>query len=196
MEMPSFKRLAVDAGHGVGLPGEKPPGCSDYAGGDLLERANPERSGAADPRDPAPAQEEVPVALADAGRIQWLREPAIGSSSACPGSFRTGVKRWPPGGEAAWRLPAGKPQEGQFVTFEFKEQIVGWPQFTIEAPEGTVVELMCQERHDPSGPEWLDSQYFNWSRFICRKGLNRFEPFDFESLCWLQLHVATPHARS
>ena len=49
--------------------------------------------------------------------------------------------------------------------------------------------MMCQESHDPAGPAWLDSQFFNWSRFICRPGVNHFEAFDFESLRWLQLHV-------
>ena len=81
------------------------------------------------------------------------------------------------------------PREGLFVTFEFAEEIVGWPQFTIEAPAGTIVELIPQEAHDPAGPPWLDSQYFAWSRFVCREGVNHFEPFDFESLRWLQLHV-------
>src|SRR5208282_4694534 len=131
--------------------------------------------------------------LADAGRIEWLRVPADWFEFRMPGSFR--AHRDPisaSAGDAAWRLPASKPQQGQFVTFEFKEQIVGWPYFVIEAPEGTIVELMCQEAHDPSGPEWLDSQFFNWSRFVCRKGVNRFETFDFESLRWLQLHVRNP----
>ena len=117
----------------------------------------------------------------------------IGSSSACPTRSAPSAIRLPqPAGDAAWRLPASEPRQGQFVTFEFKEQIVGWPYFTIEAPEGTIVELMCQEAHDPAGPAWLDSQFFNWSRFICRKGVNRFETFDFESLRWLQLHVRNP----
>ena len=48
---------------------------------------------------------------------------------------------------------------------------------------------MSQEAHDPRSAPWLDSQYFSWSRFICREGINRFETFDYESLRWLQLHV-------
>ncbi|MGO9113537.1 MAG: alpha-L-rhamnosidase C-terminal domain-containing protein [Thermoguttaceae bacterium] len=172
-------------------PADKPPGCSSYPGGDLLERADPGRSALRIREIPPLRESEVPVMrLADAGRIEWLREPADWFEFRMPGSFR--AQRDPvatSAGDAAWRLPAGAPRQGQFVTFEFKEQIVGWPHFMVEAPEGTVVELMCQEAHDPSGPEWLDSQFFNWSRFICRKGVNQFETFDFESLRWLQLHV-------
>ena len=75
------------------------------------------------------------------------------------------------------------------ITFEFEEQIVGWPMFTIEAPEGTIVELMVQEAHAIGGPALLNTQFYAWSRFICRNGLNVFEPFDFESLRWMQLLI-------
>ena len=175
-------------------PSDKPPGCSSYAGGDLLERADPERSGLRIREIPPLLESEVPVMrLADAGRVEWLRDPADWFEFRMPDSFR--AKRDPiaaAAGKTAWRLPASEPRQGQFVTFEFKEQIVGWPYFTIEAPAGTVVELMSLEAHDPAGPAWLDSQYFNWSRFICRQGVNRFEAFDYESLRWLQLHVRNP----
>ena len=115
-----------------------------------------------------------------------------GSSSAC--RTASASEREPlavPKGDGRLATCRRRPirGEGLFATFEFREQIVGWPHFTIDAPEGTIVELMCQEAHDPAGPAWLDSQFFNWSRFICREGVNRFEAFDFESLRWLQLHV-------
>ena len=67
--------------------------------------------------------------------------------------------------------------------------MVGFPFVTVEAPEGTVVELVTQEAHDPAGPAWLDSGRFAWTRFVCRAGENRFECFDYESLRFLQLHV-------
>ena len=75
------------------------------------------------------------------------------------------------------------------LTFDFKEQAVGWPYFTIDAPEGTVIELLVHEAHQPGGPVLLNSHFNSWSRFICKEGLNRFETFDFESLRWLQLHI-------
>lgn len=75
------------------------------------------------------------------------------------------------------------------LTFEFVEQIVGWPSFTIEAPAGTVVELLVQEAHALGGPPLLNTHFDSWTRFICREGKNDFETFDFESLRWLQLHI-------
>ena len=75
------------------------------------------------------------------------------------------------------------------LTFELDEQMVGWPRFTIEASEGTVVELICQESHDPATTTWLDTHFFSWTRFVCREGVNVFETFDFESLRWMQLHI-------
>jgi hypothetical protein len=75
------------------------------------------------------------------------------------------------------------------LTFEFTDQIVGWPALTIEAPAGTIVELMTQEAHKVGGPPLLNTHFYGWSRFTCREGLNRFETFDFECLRWMQLHV-------
>lgn len=75
------------------------------------------------------------------------------------------------------------------LTFDFKEQSVGWPYFTIDASQGTIVELLVHEAHQPGGPVLLNSHFNSWSRFICKEGINHFETFDFESLRWLQLHI-------
>jgi alpha-L-rhamnosidase len=98
--------------------------------------------------------------------------------------------------DGPWRAGATSEHEGAFATFEFREQIVGWPYFTIDAPAGTIVELMPQEAHDARTTAWLDTEFFSWSRFICREGTNRFETFDYESLRWLQLHMRNASARS
>jgi hypothetical protein len=186
----------------IGCPADKPPACSAYVGGDLLDRADPAKSSLRAREIPLLKETAVPVMrLADSGRVEWRRDPADWFEFRVPGAFRIERDKavagqlkdgapTAPEPRAAWTIPAiDDPRRGVFLTFEFREQIVGWPHFTIEAPEGTIVELMCQESHDPAGPAWLDSQFFNWSRFICRQGLNRLEPFDFESLRWLQLHV-------
>jgi len=57
---------------------------------------------------------------------------------------------------------------------------------TVEAPAGTVIELLVHEAHEHGGPVLLN-YHFSWTRFICKEGVNRFETFDFESLRWLQL---------
>lgn len=75
------------------------------------------------------------------------------------------------------------------LTFAFQEQGVGWPYFTIDAPEGTVVEMLVHEAHEKGGPAIINSHYNSWSRFICKEGINTFETFDFESFRWIQLHI-------
>ncbi len=75
------------------------------------------------------------------------------------------------------------------LTFELPEQAVGWPYFTINAPEGTVIELMSHEGHEIGGPALLNTHNNAWSRFICKAGENRFETFDYEGIRWIQLHI-------
>ncbi len=76
------------------------------------------------------------------------------------------------------------------MTFEFESQSVGFPYFTIEAPEGTIVELLVHEGHEINGKYALINTHFNsWTKFICKEGKNTFEVFDYESVKWLQLHV-------
>ena len=87
-----------------------------------------------------------------------------------------------------WTVPVNG-DKAAVLTFEFKDQSVGWPYFTIDAPEGTIVEMLVHEGHRPGGPVIINSHFNSWSRFVCREGVNRFETFDFESLRWLQLHI-------
>jgi alpha-L-rhamnosidase len=78
------------------------------------------------------------------------------------------------------------------VTYEMTEQVVGWPYFSIEAPENTVIELMVQQGHVPhnsGGPALINSNFHSWTRFICKEGKNDFITFDYESVKWIQLHI-------
>ncbi|HVE41789.1 MAG TPA: alpha-L-rhamnosidase N-terminal domain-containing protein [Planctomycetota bacterium] len=135
--------------------------------------------------------ETRPKRLADSARVRWCRDPRDWFESRVPGSFE--ISRGPVAVEiepGVWELPAtGEAGSAVLATFEFPEEIVGWPHFTIDAPAGTVVELMVQESHDPQQSAWLDTHFFAWSRFICRDGPQRFETFDYEALRWLQVHV-------
>jgi hypothetical protein len=127
--------------------------------------------------------------LARSGRVRWLRDPRDWFEYRVPGSFEiVDEPSASPSGEGAWRLEPA-PGEGAFATFELPEQMVGFPFLSVSAPAGTVVEVMTQESHDPSGPAWLDTHRFSWTRLVCREGENRFEPFDYESLRFLQVHV-------
>lgn len=174
----------------IDCPPDKPAsssGYSDYAYDTRADR----RIGFLRRRQiPALREVEVPAArLADSFRLRWKRPPEEYFDVRTPGSFEIepgGAAV--PAGEGAWRVG---PTDGRAaaLTFEFQEHLVGWPFFTIEAPAGTVVEVMVQESHAPDGPRWLDTHFYSWSRFTCREGVNRFEAFDYESFRWVQLHI-------
>lgn len=164
------------------------PGYPDYFG------REPVPPGSAELRRRAiPLMTETTVAvrrLAESGSVRWSRDPADWFDLRTPGCFE--VERRPVAQaqqDGSWLVPPSGSSDAAILTFEMTEQVVGWPYFTVEASEGTVVELMCQESHELGGPAWLDTSFFAWSRFVCREGLNDFETFDFESLRWLQLHV-------
>lgn len=84
-----------------------------------------------------------------------------------------------------------EPQGNHTVSyiFAFNEQGVGFPFFTIDAPEGTTIELLVHEAHELGGPAIINSHFNSWSRFICKEGVNTFETFDFESYKWVQLLI-------
>jgi hypothetical protein len=132
----------------------------------------------------------VPVAkLAESFWLEWLRPPQDYFEFRVPDAFRD-VRR-PCASESSagvWEVDLDE-QRGAVLTFEFAEQGVGWPQFTIDAPAGTQVELLVHEAHQVGGPALINTHFDSWTRFVCREGTNQFECFDFESLRWLQLHV-------
>lgn len=176
----------------LNVPADRPPACGDYPeylSGMTLEKDNAVLRAR---RIPLMRESLVPAAgLADGGRVQWQRDPADWFQYRMPDSLMvTREKVAKEIQEGVWRIPPVESDEGCFLTFEFVKQAVGWPRFVIEAPEGTTVETIVQESHDPDGPAWLDSHFHTWSRLICREGLNVYEPFDFESFRWLQLHIS------
>ncbi|KPV47895.1 hypothetical protein SE17_40990, partial [Kouleothrix aurantiaca] len=168
------------------LPGgaDKPSICNgayEYLGSD---GADPDEC-ALRPREIPPLRETIIPArrLAATGRVRWLRDPLDWFEFRIPGAFEIEMDDRRP----TLRQAQGRPNDDSgtstadalefrgvlgndaiVLTFEFAEQIVGWPMFTIHAPAGTVVELMTQEAHDPAGPPWLDTHFFAWSRFVCR----------------------------
>lgn len=56
---------------------------------------------------------------------------------------------------------------------------------------GQFIEFLgnCIEGGIYDSSPWLESHYYNWSRFICREGENLLEPFDFYAMRWLQIHI-------
>jgi alpha-L-rhamnosidase len=175
----------------LGCPPDKPSSCSGYSTTDSLDQAAPAVSALRARQIPLVREVEVPVKrLADSGIVHWKRDPRDWFDFRIPNSFE--IQRPAPieaRGADAWQLPATDQRTGVMATYEFVEQIVGFPYFEIDAPAGTIVELMTQESHDPEATGWLDNHFFTWSRFICREGVNHFEAFDYDSLRWMQLHV-------
>jgi alpha-L-rhamnosidase len=166
---------------------DKPPasGSGPYSG-DTIDRADPLRC-RLQIREIPPVRESIEpdARLAESGRVEWLRDPEDWFESRVPGSFRIARQQAArPVDGGAIELP-----DNAWAIFELPVQMVGFPRFTIDAAEGTVVEMMPQESHDPARTAWLDTHHFSWSRFICREGRNEFENFDYESLRWLQLSV-------
>jgi len=127
--------------------------------------------------------------LSEAFWIEWKIPPENYFDMKVPDAFNaTPMLPFPDfGNKTVTLFPNGI--KAAVLTFEFAEQSVGWPYFTIDAPEGTVIEILVHEAHKPGGDVIINSHFYSWSRFICREGLNTFSPFDYESLRWLQLHI-------
>ena len=169
---------------------DKPPLTSTYPD-DLYESSTPKEICTLRPRTiPLLREESVrPTRLAASHFIAWKRPPeeyfdvvTPGAYSALPGPLQAGPL------EDEYRFTLSD-ANAVALTFEFDEQIVGFPGFTVNAPAGTTIELLVHEGHSENGPALLNTHFHSWSRFICRQGENAFEAFDFEAVKWLQLHV-------
>ncbi len=179
-------------------PADKPAVCSSYR--DYMFEISAETENCRLLKRTIPMMKEYDVGvkgLAESMWIEWKGAPEEYFEMVTPDSFE--VKRGPSAKRAddGWEVTFddGGTNRGAALTFELDEQIVGWPYFTIEAPEGTVVELMVQEAHEVGGPGLLNTHFNSWSRFICKEGVNRFETFDFESCRWIQLHIRNAKGR-
>ena len=174
----------------IACPANKPSICARYPDYALDARHSGENAELRERSIPLMNESILPVhRLAESSWIRWKRLPEEYFEVVPPDMFE--VDRTPSAEALAgkgWRVQLDGTRAAA-LTFEFEEQIVGWPMFQIEAPEGTIVELMVQESHAVGGPALLNTQFYSWARFICRQGLNEFETFDFESCRWMQLHV-------
>ena len=174
-------------------PPDKPPVCAPYPEyqleiqGDINECAIRSRT------IPMLRETLIPAKnLREAYSIQWKRSPEEYFESLTPNAYAAdsdvSVDGNAPDGWTV-RLDGTR---GVALTFELEDQVVGWPYFSIDAPEGTQIELMVQEAHEPGSSPLLNTHFHSWARFICREGENRFETFDFESCRWIQLHIHGP----
>lgn len=179
--------------HLIPCPSDKPAACrSDrHYAGDSVDQIDP-AAASLRTRQIAAAHETIvaPLGLANAYSVSWSRPTDDWFENRMPDCFTViGAPTVQANSDGTITIEPVSAQYGVALTFEFAEQLVGWPRFSIEAPEGTTIEVMVQEAHDPTKARWLDSHFFAWSRFVCREGKNEFETFDYESFRWMQLHI-------
>lgn len=156
-------------------------GYADYANENWY--VHPEESTLTERSIPLLHETEVSAELTHAHRLNWRRDPQDWFELRTPGCFEIQPT------SVTDKVQTQASDQGFALIYRLPEGMVGWPYFVIEAPAGTVVELMPQETHDPAKTAWLDTHYYAWSRFVCREGVHRYETFDFEALRWLQLHI-------
>lgn len=140
---------------------------------------------------PMMLENEVPVKqLTESAWITWKRPAKEYFDVMTKNAYtaeRANIARMD--GPNSWIVPSNG-KKAAALTFEFKDQCVGWPHFTIEAPAGTIIEMLVHEAHEPGKDVLINTHFQSWTRFVCKEGVNTFEPFDFESLRWIQLHIS------
>jgi len=179
------------AARDIGGASNKPALCTQNSDYLFNSSAQPERCQLRRRQIPLTPEVDVPGAtLEDALWINWRRPPEEYFDVLTPDAFTADRGDVADDlGNGRYRVRLAGEQRGAALTFSFDEQMVGWPYFTITAPEGTVVEMMVHDAHEVGGPPLLNTRFHSWTRFICREGTNRFAPFDYESARWLQLHI-------
>lgn len=173
----------------IDLPADKPPISSYYDEYQQEIRANPDECNIRERSIPLMKEFDVDdVKLIDHFGVKWKTDPARYFEFVTPGLYEAStLDGFRDSGNDTYSARIDPPNAAVF-TFEFKEQIVGFPYFTIVAPEGTVVEMMIQEGHEPDN-FLMNNRLHSWTRFICREGKNTFMTFDYESLRFIQFHI-------
>ncbi len=171
------------------LPADKPPISSPYDEYQQEIRANPDDCNIRERSIPLMNEFDVnDVQLTDRFGVEWNGDPARYFEFVTPGLYQpTALDGFRDHWNGSYSVNINPPKAA-VLTFEFEEQIVGFPYFTIEAPEGTIVEMMIQEGHIP-GNFLMNNRLHSWTRFICREGKNELMTFDYESLRWIQFHI-------
>jgi len=173
----------------ISKSGAYPSACNIYA--EYLTSINGDKSTFQIRRRSVPMMKEtyVPVSrLAESMQIHWKRPVEEYFDMTIPDAYDVTAKSIVTKEDTDW-IVSPKGQDAAALTFEFDEQGVGWPCFTIDAPEGTIVELLVHEAHQIGQSPIINTHFNAWSRFVCKEGVNHFETFDFESFKWLQLHI-------
>ena len=170
-------------------PANKPSYVNGY--GDYLFRASPANRKDALIRKreiPMPKEYHVNASLFHCGTVTWKRNPDDWFKFRVPDCFdiREGLEVEQEGDTYTFEMPD---DDAAYLTFVLPEEGVGYIDFEVEAPEGTIIEAIVQESHDKTKTLWLDSSYYAWVRFICKEGYQHLLSFDTEAIMYLQLHI-------
>lgn len=134
--------------------------------------------------------------LRESGGVEWLRDPADWFEFGAPESFRVVHQSTAQQVDGPkWEIQNAKPEQGYYLTFAMPERVVGWPHFTIDATEGTAVELMILDGDEPDAGVWLESQFDRSVDFVCCEGKNELESYEIKPVRWLQLHIHNAQGR-
>lgn len=164
-------------------------GGQDYLGDTIP--TNPEEACIRARRIPICREEFMPGSVYHAGKVFWNRDPDDWFRFRTPDAFTIyeGLElKYCDDNSFEFDMPQQE-NSAAYVTLRLPEQAVGYIDFSITAPEGTIIEAIVQESHDKNKTLWLDSYFYTWARFICKQGINHFVSFETESFLYLQLHV-------
>lgn len=92
------------------------------------------------------------------------------------------------------RSELGVLQSGSWlVTYELPFGMVGWPILELRhlLQDGATLEVMVQESWDPDQP-FMDNHLYAWTRFTLDRRQTSYEPFDYESCKYIQVHIYVP----
>lgn len=175
----------------IPCPSDKPAACRTDAhwSADSVDRIPPERASLRLRSIPPSQEEMVPARFLGTFTVEWKRPPEDWFDLRIADSFQISVPGAVRTGNGFVEIEEHWPSLGIALTYDFPEQLVGFPYFEINAPAGTIIDVMVQEAHEPGRGKLMDNHFFAWSRFVCREGVNRFECFDYESLRFVQLHI-------
>lgn len=167
----------------LGGAADKPAICTSYS--DYLKDASSSEENCQLRQRQVPlmdASTGLSATLEETHQIQWSRPPEeyfeMRPTDAYESTGSLEIQEVEPG---AYRFEP-KQDCSQALTVRLDEQAVGWPQFEIDAPAGTIVEGMIQEAHQPdAGPALLNTHFHSWSRLTCGEEPTVYEPFDYET---------------
>ncbi len=173
----------------VDCPPSLPPACSTYPD-HLLDAGAPRENSCLIPRSiPMLREHPVPVErLVESYTIEWHRPAEEYFDVLVPNAFTATPLTVRSTGTGSWSVMLDG-ATARALTFALRDQHVGFPFFTIDAPAGTIVELMVQEGHTSGGPPLLNSHFHAWTRFVTAGGVQTFQTLDYEAARWIQLHI-------